>query len=273
MRQIRTVGLMIVVLGFVVAAAQAAPLNLDMGSYPRVLAYSLSVNYDATYYDATHGRLLVGTDGSGDLTGYTGYPTQVWTSATSAQDINYSHTDDSGNYDVVFGFWAEIDHSGSVAVPVGGGLLATGDFDGIWTDTNPNKPSGYGEVPVVNLLDSNKLSLVGYGTQALLEFVYKEKTDETTPLALAGADIGVILSEVYDPAGHPITVIDYGSNFSGDGAAKMDAYGTPEPATLSMLALGGLVLAWRRNAGRSPSKQKTRTPMLRPRVLSCARNG
>ena len=210
-----------------------------MGNYPRVQAHTLSVDYDADYYDATHGRLLVGMDGDGNLTGW---PDQVWTSATSALDL------DTSNLDVVFGFWAKIEHNGSTVTPVAGGLIATGDFDGTWT--NLSMPEGHAAIPVVNLLDSSDLREVGYGYNPgvnLLEFGYKEEADETTPLALGGANIGVILSEVYDPLlKQYITVTDYGSDFSGDGAAKMDAYAMPEPATLSMLALGGLVLAWSR---------------------------
>ena len=143
MRQVWTVGLMTVVLGLAAAAAQAAPLNLDMGDYPRVLAYYLSVDYDANFYSETgHGRLLVGMDGDGYLTGW---PQEVWTSATDKLQLDWDHMDDSGNYDVVFGFWAEIDHSGSAAVPVNGGLLVTGDFDGTWT--NKTKPEGLRAIP------------------------------------------------------------------------------------------------------------------------------
>ena len=240
---------LVVLAGLVVSGPVQAGtiLGLDPGNDPWFYVTDCYVHYTANYYDTGHGLLQIG---GMDLTGY---PAEVYGS-DGALILDWNHQDASYNYDVVFECRAEIDHSGSAISVVAGSVRMTGDFDGTWT--GQTKPEGYGDIPVVTLVNSNTPTALGfYGIAwgSYFEFTFAEQG--WTPLVDDGHVVGLIITARKLSPGSdysnddPLQSLDFSENFTGE-EAYLYGYHMPEPSTIAFISLGFAVFAARRRRKR-----------------------
>jgi len=92
------------------------------------------------------------------------------------------------------------------------------------------------------LFSSSSILNFGFSAEDLFEFTFQQESGTLAPL---GATVGVILdgrqiSEFSEPR--------FDISFSGDGSATSDTFYLPEPASASLLILGGLGLLRRKQA-------------------------
>ncbi len=196
-----------------VASAQAALIGLTMTHFPRVASNGIEVVYVAP----------TGGDTLGTLTAF-GDAWDIYSSSSPTAEEGW------GFFDLT----VVIDSTTGEAVS--GSLLVDDDPD-----------DGYGDI-----FSSGTILDFGFGGDDLMEFKFTQEGDSGMPTGPQDGDIiGIILSAMSIPDaifadGDPGIVPDWTTDFSNSFNGESNTFFLPEPASLGLLAAGGLALLRRR---------------------------
>ena len=196
------------------ASAEASLIGLELTHYPRVASSGILVTYVAP----------TGGDVYGTLTTAFGETWDLFSDETQTADEVW------GAFDLTI----QIDPSTGQAVPGSGSLLVADDI-------------AYG-----SMFASSTILEFGYGGDDIMEFRFVQQGVSGLPNGPQNGDmIGVILSAMSIPDAifaAPETVPDWLTDFSNNYNGQSDTFFLPEPASLGLLAAGGLALLKRRRS-------------------------
>lgn len=232
----------LVIVSVCASAAQADLLDVQL-TPPILVTFDLKVTYDAD-----------GAGSDGLLTAYGTF--DPWGSWKALQDYSLDGVTSTDNYLGYFLLTAVIDKaerksvSGSLCVSSDQDTGWLGGGDGMygWLEGDTDFSGGDLDTwEVGERAHSTDLLAFGYGGYGLFDFVFGNATGDMTN----SGGVSVILAGLFDGEGQYSLPVGWDTllyDFENAGGGKADI---PEPATMSLLILGGLAMIRRRRTSRS----------------------